>query len=614
MLAAVLPSAAIGAVPDAELSDLERISISDTMVMMAMRDGVRLATDVYRPIDADGPVPTILIKTPYDFNVIAGATLQWAYQGVSRGYAIVVQNERGRYYSEGDWELLGNPRTDGYDALTWLAKQEWSNGNVGTLGCSSSAEWQMALAAKGHPAHKAMVPMAAGAGIGRVGEFQEQGNWFKGGVFQTLFAVWLYGVQQTSYPRFPAGLPQAELQRLRKIYDLAPEMAELDWNEQLRKLPAIDWLESAGANTGPYRELMARGPNHPDWYEGGLYHDDEDFGVPAFWFNSWFDISQGPNLALFNHVRKSASSEIVRDGQYALIAPTLHCGFYRIPEHEDLVVGELNVGDASFPIYDQMFAFFDHYLKDEPNDTLRTMPRVQFYTLGKNQWESADSWPPRAARMQTLYLASDGRANSLFGDGRLSWREPTGAPSDSYTYDPMNPVPALGGGVCCNRGTSQGGSFDQRGIEARADVLVYTSEPLPEDLQITGSLRPTLYVSSDARDTDFTVKLVDVHPDGTAYNVDDTIFRARYREGYDRQVLMKNGEVYEIQPTPMSTSYQFKKGHRLRVEVSSSKFPQYMRNLNTGGNNYDETEGVEAHNTIWHTAEHPSRIDLPVMP
>lgn len=596
-----------------ELADLERIAIADTMVMMPMSDGVRLATDIYRPKDANGPVPLIFIKTPYNFNEIGGGTLQWSVEAVKRGYAVAIQNERGRYYSEGEWEILGNPRSDGYDALTWFAEQEWSNGAVGTLGCSSTAEWQMALAALGHPAHKAMVPMAAGAGIGRVGEFYEQGNWYKGGVHQTLFSVWLYSVQQQMYPRFPAGTSRGDLQRLRKLYDLAPEMPDVDWKKQLRKLPSIDWVADAGGNYGPMQEMMARTPDGAAWYEGGLYHDNEEFQVPAFWFNSWFDVSQGPNLAMYNHAREKGSTRDVRDGQFVLVAPTLHCGFYRIPEHDDLIVGELNVGNASFPLYEQMFAFFDYYLKGETSDTFEGLPRVQYYTMGRNEWSSSDSWPPGDAEPVTMYLDSGGDANSLFGDGTLAESQGSGADSDTYLYDPMNPVPALGGGVCCNRDASLGGSYDQRGIEARADVLVYTSEPLDETTEVTGFVRPVIYVSSDAKDTDFTVKLVDVHPDGTAYNVDDTIFRARYREGYDRQVFMEEGEVYEITPTPMSTSYEFGKGHRIRVEVSSSKFPQYMRNLNTGGNNYDEVEGVVATNTIHHSVEYPSRIVLPVV-
>lgn len=613
MAAAITPSRA-DEEPDPDLAKFDAIARADTMIMVPMRDGTGLATDVYLPKDREGPFPVIFVKTPYDFNRIEGGQLEWGIEAIERGYAYVVQNERGRYYSEGEWDLLGRPRTDGFDSLSWIAKQAWSNGNVGTLGCSSTAEWQLALAAMDHPAHKAMVPMAAGAGIGRVGEFHEQGNWYKGGVHQTLFTVWLYSVQQNLRPQFPKELTQAQRQRLRKMYDLAAEMPEVDWKKHLRTLPAVDWLETAGANAGPGAALMARKPDDPAWYEGGLYHDDEDFGVPAFWFNSWFDVSQGPNLALFNHVRAKARAPAVRDGQFVLIAPTLHCGFYRIPEHEDLIVGELNVGRPNFDLYGQLFGFLDHYLKEEDNGFPAETPRVQYYTMGRNEWQAAGEWPPAAAEAMTFYLDSGGDAASVFGDGRLTKEAPERAASDSYTYDPMNPPPALGGGVCCNADAAPGGSYDQRAIEARADVLVYTSAPLSADLEVTGSIRPTLFVSSSAKDTDFTVKLVDVHPDGTAYNVDDTILRARYRDGYDREVFMRPGEVYELTPTPMSTSYVFRTGHRLRVEVASAKFPQYMRNLNTGGNNYDETEAVLARNTLHHSPRHASRIVLSVVP
>ncbi len=602
-----------------EESDPKKLEFQDIvtampMRMAPMRDGVKLATDVYLPKDKSGPFPVVFVKTPYNFNKIDGATLLWGLEAVKRGYAYVVQNERGRYYSEGEWEILGQPREDGYDSLSWIAEQDWSDGNIGTLGCSSTAEWQLALATMDHPAHKAMIPMAAGAGIGRVGEFYEQGTFYKGGVHQTLMSVWLYGVQQNVRPRFPKDLPEEQLQRLRKMYDLAPEMPETDWAKHLQKLPAVDWLRSAGSNEGPAAELLQRTPNDAAWYRGGLYHDNEPFSVPAFWFNSWFDISQGPNLALFNHARDNGTDAETRDGQYVVIAPTLHCGFYRIPEHKDLKVGDLNVGRSHFPVWDLVFGYLDHYLKGDQNGFLEKTPRVQYYTMGKNEWASADEWPPAAAVPKTFYFSSGGSANSVFGDGWLSTDKPFGAASDTYPYDPMNPVPSLGGGVCCNGNASLGGSYDQRGIEARQDVLVYTSELLAEDTEVTGTIRATLYVSSDAKDTDFTVKLVDVHPDGAAFNVDDTIQRARYRDGYDKPVFMKPGEVYEIKPSPMSTSYQFKKGHRIRVEIASSKFPQFMRNLNTGGNNYDETEGVVAHNTIHHSAEHPSRIVLPIMP
>ena len=607
----VLAPLALAQDEGADAAKFSAISESDTMLMVPMRDGVGLATDVYLP-KGDGPFPVIFVKTPYNFNRITGSSLSMAIEAIERGYAFVVQNERGRYYSEGDWEILGRPQTDGYDSMTWIADQEWSSGKVATWGCSSTAEWQLALAAQNHPAHTAMIPMASGAGIGRVGEFYEQGNWYKGGVHQTLFTVWLYGVQQNLRPQFPEGLTQQQRQRLRKAYDLAANMPEMDWAKHMRKLPSVDWLKDADGNDGPGADLMTRKPNDAAWYEGGLYHDSKDFGVPAFWFNSWFDVSQGPNLALYNHVRNNASDKAVRDGQYMVVAPTLHCGFFRTPEHSDLVAGDLNVGNATFPYYDTIFAFLDTYMKNGRTSFHKETPRVQFYTMGRNEWEAADTWPPADSEPMTIYLDSGGHANSVFGNGTVSKSMASGAASDSFTYDPMNPVPSLGGGVCCNRDASLGGSYDQRGIEARADVLVYTSEPLDEALDVTGFVRARLFVSSDAQDTDFTVKLVDVHPDGTAYNVDDTIFRTRFREGFDKEVFMEEGEVYELNPTAMSTSYEFQAGHRIRVEVASSKFPQYMRNLNTGGNNYDETVGVIAHNTLHHTEEYPSQIILPV--
>ena len=227
-------------------------------------------------------------------------------------------------------------------------------------------------------------------------------------------------------------------------------------------------------------------------------------------------------------------------------------------------------------------------------------------------WKTASDWPP-ASRPLTLYLGSDDGANSLFGDGVLL-AEPAGDGSDvdRFTYDPMVPVPTRGGNFCCLGGEREG-SFDQRPVEARQDVLVYTSEPFEKGVEISGFVDVVLYVSSDARDTDFTVKLIDVDTEGRAFNLDDAILRARYRDGFDRQVWMENNEVYEIRLGPLSTANIFAKGHRVRIEVSSSNFPRYDRNLNTGSNNWDETEGVVAHNAVHHSAQYPSRIVLPVL-
>ncbi len=599
-------------------AELEKIAVIDQKVMMPMRDGIRLATDIYRP-RTDEPVPIIFSRTPYNFNTWGDGerrdrTAAQALEMVKRGYAYVVQNERGRYFSEGEWDILGVPLTDAYDAFSWMKDQPWSNGRIGTFGCSSTAEWQMAAAALDHPAHAAMVPMGYGAGVGRVGEYYEQGNWFRGGAQQMLFTAWLYGVEQDKFkPRIPAGATQEDLIRISRFYDLAPENPPVDMAEALRHLPVTDILKNVHGKREIYDKMIVRKPNDPAWYDGGLYHDDMGFGVPSFWFTSWYDVSISPNLALFNHVRNNIDDPEVSENQYLVIAPTLHCAYWRAGENT--VVGERSVGDARLNYDEQIYdLWFDMWLKGEETGFREKVPRVQYFTMGSNQWQAAETWPPEGAEMTTFYLSSGGQANTLHGDGALSRTQPgSDAPADHFTYDPMDPVPSHGGNVCCTGNAVQGGAFDQQAMEERQDILVYTSEPLEEGMEVTGFIEATLYVSSDAKDTDFTIKLIDVYPDGSAYNLDETIQRARYREGYDKEVFMEEGEVYELNMTPLATSNYFAPGHRIRIEISSSNFPRFTRNLNTGGNNFDEKEGVVAHNAIHHSPDHPSRISLPVV-
>ena len=594
---------------------IQEIAIIDQKVMMPMRDGVRLCTDIYRPMTKN-PVPVIFSKTPYNFNSwgdgeMRTRTMQRALAAVEKGYAYVVQNERGRFFSEGEWDILGTPTTDGYDAFEWMKNQSWCNGKIGTFGCSSTAEWQMAVAALDHPSHAAMVPQGFGAGVGRVGDFYEQGNWYRGGAQQMLFTSWLYGTQHDEFrPRIPSGASQEDLIRLQRFYDMAPEMPSVDWSEKFGHLPVKDIVKNVNGAKSVYEKMIVRKPNDPDWYKGGLYHDDMPFGVPSFWFASWYDVSTGPNLALFNHVRNLPDKEIA-DNQYLVIAPTLHCGYTRATENT--IVGERSVGDARLNYKEQIYSWFDYWLKGEENDIVNNMPRVQYYTMGSNEWQSSETWPPVGAEMKTLYLDSKGKANSLFGDGQLSIEMPEGNTPDSYTYDPLNPVPSYGGNVCCTGNAIQGGAWDQQEMETRNDILVYTSEPLEDGIEVSGFIESTLYVSSDVKDTDFTIKILDVYPDGQAYNLDETIQRARYREGYEKEVFMDSGNVYKIELSPMSTSNYFKKGHRIRIEVSSSNFPRFTRNLNTGGNNYDEWEAITAHNKIHHSSDYPSHIKIPVV-
>lgn len=594
---------------------LEAIAIIDQKVMMPMRDGVRLATDIYRP-KGNAKVPIVFSRTPYNFNTWGDGEmrtrgLEAAYDAVSRGYAYVVQNERGRFFSEGEWDILGTPLTDGYDAFEWMSKQPWSNGKIGVIGCSSTAEWQMAVASQGHPALAAMVAQGFGAGVGRVGEFNEQGNWYRGGAQQMLFTAWLYGTQNDAFrPTFPKNITQEDLVRVQRFYDMATEMPRVDWAQALKHLPVQDIIKNVHGQKGVYDKMIVRKPNDPAWFQGGLYHDNKPLNVPGFWFVSWYDVSSSPNLALFNHVRKNPNKEIA-DNQYLVIAPTLHCAYKRATENT--IVGERSVGDARLNYDELTWGWFDMLLKGQANDFKKNTPRVKYFTMGSNKWQTSETWPPANAVMTDFYLSSEGKANTLNGDGKLVAKVPSADKPDSFTYDPMNPVTSFGGNVCCTGNAIQGGAFDQSQMELRDDILVYTSEPLKEGIEVSGFIESTLYLSSDVKDTDVTIKLIDMQPDGKAYNLDETIQRVRYREGYDKEVFMEKGNVYKVKLTPMSTSNYFAAGHRIRIEISSSNFPRFERNLNTGGNNYDESQGIVAHNQIHHSKKYPSVVRLPIM-
>ncbi len=603
--------------------ELDSIAVVDRKEMVPMRDGVRLATDIYRPKNATGKVPTIFVRTPYDFNFwdvrnSAPADMTAVVDAVKRGYAYVEQNERGHYYSEGTYDILGPPRTDGYDMIKWLSEQPWSNGKVGLIGCSSTAEWQMGVAATAPPGLATIIPEGFGAGVGRVKPYYEQGNWYRGGAVQMLFIDWLYGEQNELRPMFPPNTSQADLIRESRSFDLAQQLPHVDWLAAFKHLPEQDIIKAVDGPPGIFSDsvpvatggrMIQRTPDDSAWYRGGLYHDDMKIDVPGLYFMSWYDVSVGPNLALFNHVRQTASPAVAKE-QYAIIAPTLHCSYKRATEHT--VVGERDEGDARYDYDALTYGWFDHFLKGENNGLLDTLPHVRYYTMGINKWQTSDSWPPRGAQPLTFYLASGGKGNTMTGDGELTMKRPGADRPDGFTYDPLNPVPSYGGNVCCEPGL-QGGAMDQRKMEVRPDILVYSSAPLKEGMEVSGPITVTLYVSSDRKDTDFTVKLIDVYPDGRAFNLDETIQRVRYRDGYDKQVWMEPGKVYKVTLQPMNTSNYFDAGHRIRLEVSSSNFPRFDRNLNTGGHNYDETATLVAHNEVHHSGQYPSTITITVV-
>lgn len=618
--------------PDPELiarrnkieSELQEIAVVERKVMVPMRDGKRMAADVYRPKDSSKKYPIIFSRTPYNFNfwdVRLGAPrdMTTILEAVKRGYAYVVMNERGHFFSEGNYDILGPPTTDGDDAIAWMSAQDWSNKKVGAIGCSSTAEWQPAVAARNNPNFTTMIVQGFGAGIGRVGPYYEQGNWYRGGAVQMLFIAWLYGEQNQVRPMFPANTSQEDLIRASKSFDLAQQSPPVDWSKALRHLPEMDILKAVDGPRGIFADdmpvatggaMIKRTPNDPAWYRGGLWHDNMKINIPGFWFMSWYDVSVGPNLAAYNHVRKTADPKIA-DQQYAVIAPTLHCSYTRATENT--VVGERSMGDARLDYNALTYGWFDHFLKGENNDALK-MPKVRYFTMGSNKWQTADSFPPAGARPLKMYLSSGGKANTLNGDGILTNLPPAKDMPDSFTYDPMNPLPSYGGNVCCTGNAVTGGSFDQRKMEERDDILVYSSEVLKEGIEVSGNIDVTLYVSSDAKDTDFTVKLIDVDEQGRAWNLDETIQRMRYRDGYDKpQVWMEKDKVYKFSFQPMVTSNYFAPGHRIRIEISSSNFPRFDRNMNTGGKNYDETKGVIARNSVHHSKQYPAEITLSVI-
>lgn len=581
----------------------------DPTHMVPMRDGVRLATDFFFPVGAEEPLPVIQIRTPYSKMPHRRETsaARWF---ASHGFAVAVQDMRGRFQSEGEYFVSRDDRRDGYDMVSWLAEQPWSNGRIGTYGCSYLGENQMQLAATRNPGHAAALPQAAG------GSLRYFGVVF-GGVTELAASLgWFRGAGTKVFYRIPPGTPRDVMLQVEEMIDPAPDAGELDFQAAWRTLPYIDMLKASGAPPTDFEAFVSHEPGDPWWDHIGYVHDGDRFDVPALHVNSWYDLGVGETLKLFNLLSDNAESDRGRNNQFAIISPTDHCTSEIATSRT--VVGERDLGDARLDYWNIYLRWFNHWLRGAGTEgaDFAGMPHLQYYLMGANEWRTAESWPVEGTELRPMYLHSDGSANTRNGDGRLSWEAPTtDQPADVFVYDPDNPVPTIGGPVCCT-GTADApaGGFDQSSVEDRDDVLVYTSEPLTEALEVTGPIELVLHVSSDARDTDFAAKLVDVQPDGTPVNVQEGIQRARYREGYGRKVWMEEGAVYEIRIDLQATANLFLPGHRIRLEVTSSSFPRWERNLNTGGNNYDETEWVVARNTVHHSPGRLSRVLLPIVP
>ena len=583
-------------------------------IMVPMRDGVRLSTDLYFPEIPDKKLPTVLIRTPYNKkrSRTRGANSK-IYMFASHGFVVAVQDSRGKHESEGIYSPpAGNEAQDGYDTVGWIAKQSWSNGNVGTFGCSYPAEVQAAQAPLRHPNLKCMIPQN-GPMVGAANGRYRYWSGFKGGVLDYSATLpWFMSAGSKYSLKPPPGLSDEEIREIREFYNPAVSIVpEVDWEKMDWFLPMIDIMDEVGAPPNDFNKLITTDFGDPWWHDVmGYFDGTEKFDVPALHMTSWFDASSAETIFEFNLFRENAVSDNARDNQFVIVAPTTHCSCERATENT--IVGERDMGDARLEYFDIYLKWFDFWLKGEKNG-ITDMPKVQYYTMGKNEWSSAEEWPVPGMALTKYYLHSDGSANSRNGDGRLTTEMPGDEPSDTIIYDPANPVPTLGG----PRGTSYGspaGAFDQAKVELRNDVLVFTTPAFDEGILLTGPIAAVFYVSSSAKDTDFTAKIVDVTPDGTAYNIQVGVIRARYREGFTKKVFMEEGGVYKVQIDLDATSSYFAPGHKIRLQVSSSDFPLYERNLNTGGNNYDETEWVIAENTIHHSQQYPSHLILPVIP
>jgi hypothetical protein len=575
-------------------------------VFVPMPDGVRLSTDFYFPAGHEGgPLPLILVRTMYNKNTWRDPQRFAPGFFTSHGYVFAVQDARGTHESEGVYLVSANEAADGDAAITWLANQPWCTGKVGTYGCSYLGEGQVLVATRRNPHHACMIPQAPG-GVTRSNPF----GFLTGGTNELATDLeWFRGSATTLHPQYPVGISREDLLRAASSFSTDARPPEIDFKAVLRTLPLVSMMERAGGAPSEFELFVSTPIEDQLWDEKGFIAGHERFNTPALWIDSWHDKCVAQTLWLFNLLQANSETEPAGRNQFAVVSPTGHCRSETTTERT--LVGQRVMGDARFDHWGLYLRWFDYWLKDIDNGVL-DMPKLQYYAMGANEWRVADQWPLPETRFTPWYLRSGGWANSRFGDGVLSQDLPGDEPPDHYVYDPATPVPTTGGPDPVSPWTGE--SVDQALVEVRHDVLVYTSPPLDQPLNVTGPIETVLYVSSSATDTDFVVRLVDVYPDGTAFNVQEGILRACYREGFDRQVRLTPGEVTELRVALGVTSNVFQPGHKIRVQVTSSNFPQHDRNLNTGGNNYDETEWLVAENVLHHSAERPSRLMLPVIP
>ncbi|MDD2763783.1 MAG: CocE/NonD family hydrolase [Opitutaceae bacterium] len=580
LVAATLGVAAVGGAQD------QYQVVFENNVAMKTRDGVTLRADIYRP-KADGKFPVLLQRTPYDKYQLGG--INFGLRAAARGYVCIIQDVRGRNASEGEWYPFKYESQDGYDAVEWAAALPYANGKVGMFGLSYIGATQM-LAAMASPPHLAGIfPIITASNY--------YGHWvYQGGAFEQLFnQAWCSALAVHELGRRAGGTA------LPTYWDLKRPSTEY---------PLLEPGPAKGL-AGYYFDWIAHPAYDDYWKQWSIEEHFDKITVPALHLAAWYDIFLDGSLRNYAGIKRQGGSAAARQGQRLVVIPGGHAGVG--PK-----LGEIDFGkDSVLDSWELGLRWYDHLLKGIDNGMAREKP-VRIFVMGKNVWRDEDDWPLARARPTRYYLHSEGKANTLSGDGRLSLAPPTSSaasarasePADKYVYDPDDPTPTQGGALI----GGPPGPLDQRAVESRSDVLVYTTPAFEQDTEVTGPVSLELYVSSSAVDTDFTGKLVDVWPNGFAQNLTDGILRMRYRNSMEKAELMNPGEVYKVTIDLWSTANVFLAGHKLRLEIASSNFPRFDRNPNTGGGPESSAAHIPATNVIHHDQDHPSALIVPIVP
>lgn len=573
-------------------------TVVETDVPMTTRDGVVLRADIYRP-DAPERFPVLLTRLPYDKSMRALNTDVDFFVG--HGYVLVRQDTRGRFASDGDpWTPLIWEAEDGYEAVEWAAQLPYSDGQVGTVGQSYLGATQYLLAPTRPPHLKAAFPVSASA------DFHESWVYHTGGAYELGWQL-PYAVLMARDTIARAGLTDSLLPELEAALDEAPTPWAPPFSDAAyRRLPMMDWADALKPVAPYLADHLAHADDGPYWWQTNLTRQYRNIDIPMYHVSSWYDIFLQGGLLNFAGLRESAMTDHARANQKLLIGPWAHLFPYTSPTSRGS--GDIDFGEnALIKIQEIQLRWFDRWLKGVDNGIEAEAP-IKIFVMGENVWRDENEWPLARTQYTPYYL--HGGADGSDGDGGLRPDPPGDQPADEYTYDPDDPVPTCGG----NTLIIAMGVQDQRPIETRPDVLVYTGAPLEAPLEVTGPVVVKLFCATSARDTDFTAKLVDVRPDGYAQNLTDGICRARYRNSRQHPELVSPGEVMELTIDLWATAHVFKPGHRIRVDISSSNFPRFDRNLNTGADQATGTRLELARQTVFHDQDRPSHILLPVIP